>query len=105
MSMHKDTLCIGIFGLGTVGSGILSILSQNEEVIFQRLGKRVYVKTICIRDLSKRRLFNLEGVRVTDDPSVILNDPEIDIVVSPPIGEVEAILDVIAAWALGESHG
>ena len=31
--------------------------------------------------------------------------PEIDIVVSPPIGEVEAILDVIAAWALGESHG
>ena len=97
MSMHKDTLCIGIFGLGTVGSGILSILSQNEEVIFQRLGKRVYVKTICIRDLSKRRLFNLEGVRVTDDPSVILNDPEIDIVVEVMGGENPAFSYIKAA--------
>jgi sirohydrochlorin cobaltochelatase len=29
--------------------------------------------------------------------------PQVEITVSPPIGEVDAILDLIAAWALGQS--
>jgi homoserine dehydrogenase len=63
---------IGIIGLGTVGTGVVKLLSDD---------KRFKLKLAAVRDTVKQRDVDLTKVRVTADPSEIVNDPEIEIVV------------------------
>lgn len=84
-------LKIGVIGVGTVGSAVVSILKENKEMITARAGREVVVKTGVVRTLSKER--NLDIV-LTDDPYAVVNDPEIDIVVEL-MGGVEGPFDVL----------
>ncbi len=63
---------IGIIGLGTVGTGVVKLLSDD---------KRFKLKLAAVRDTDKPRDVDLTKVRVTSDPFEIVNDPEIEIVV------------------------
>ena len=46
--MNSKKLQIGLFGFGTVGSGLYDVL--------KRIGsKNVEIKRICVRDISKKR--------------------------------------------------
>jgi len=69
---------IGILGVGTVGASVAAILEANADIIEARAGKRIVVKTGVVKNLSKDR-----GVTITlsDNPSEVIDDPEIDIVV------------------------
>ncbi len=69
---------VGILGIGTVGSSVAKILEENSDIIEARAGEKIVVKTGVVKDLSKDR-----GVSITlsDDPSAVIDDPEIDIVV------------------------
>ena len=84
-------LKIGVIGVGTVGSAVVSILKENKEMITARAGREVVVKTGVVRTLSKER--DLDIV-LTDDPYAVVNDPEIDIVVEL-MGGVEGPFDVL----------
>ena len=78
----KNVVTIGIVGGGTVGGGICEILSQKESYLTQLTDSTIKVKTICVRDKSKPRDFEVpSGCYITEDSSIILNDDEIDIVV------------------------
>lgn len=74
------TIQIGILGLGTVGSGVVRILQQNAEDIQTRTHCELHIKAILDRDLHREREVSGDFL-LTDQPSVILEDPEIDIVV------------------------
>jgi len=74
------TLNIGLFGLGTVGTGVLELLQENQAVLEQRTGVRLRVTKAVVYNLNKPREVSLEGIEVSDDPSFILDDPTIDIV-------------------------
>ena len=65
---------VGILGYGTVGSGTHEILIRNHDLIQKRTGVSVEVVRILRRKSSDSHLF-------TDDPDVILNDPDIDLIV------------------------
>ena len=39
--MNDDTIRVGIFGVGTVGAGVIELLSENRTVIEKRAGKPV----------------------------------------------------------------
>lgn len=69
---------IGILGVGTVGASVAAILEANADIIEARAGKRIVVKTGVVKNLSKDR-----GVSIvlSDNPSDVIDDPEIDIVV------------------------
>jgi homoserine dehydrogenase len=55
---------------------------MNGDRIQKRLGKRVEIAKVLVRDLSKKRAFDPgPGVAFTDDPDELVNDPSIDIVV------------------------
>ena len=43
------TVNVGIIGLGNVGSGALSILSENRDQIATKLGFPLNVKAVCAR--------------------------------------------------------
>ena len=69
---------IGILGVGTVGASVAKILEENGDIIEARAGKRIVVKSGVVKNLHKER-----GVDIvlSDNPSDVVDDPEIDIVV------------------------
>ena len=81
--MNGKKLNIGLFGFGTVGSGLYDVL--------KRIGsKNVEIKRICVRDLSKKRAIEAE---FTDNADDIFNDPDINFI-------VELIDDADAAYTI-----
>lgn len=71
---------IGILGMGTIGTGVVEVINENAERIYQRTGERLKIKRILVRDLKKKRAVNINHL-LTNDPEEILRDDEIDIVV------------------------
>lgn len=80
--MKDSVIHLGLAGLGTVGSGLVKIIQENNDWIERRLGKTLKVKTIMVRDLDKpRNVAPSPGTTFTTSIDDIINDPEIDIVV------------------------
>ncbi|MDE5656822.1 MAG: homoserine dehydrogenase [Muribaculaceae bacterium] len=67
-------LNIGLFGFGTVGTGIYTVLERIRNA-------HASIKRICVRSLDRERPVSLPEGILTDNPDDILNDPEIDLVV------------------------
>lgn len=86
-----ETRRLGIFGGGTVGGGIVEILSKKAEHFTQLTGEKITVSKICVRDASKERDFEVppdcEIVTSYDD---ILDDDSIDMVVEVMGGTTDA---------------
>ena len=79
---------IGLLGLGTVGSGVCEILSEKKSAIEEQTKKTVEISKILVNDLEKNRNPIVDRKVLTDNPSDILDDPDIDIVVEL-IGGIE----------------
>ena len=79
---------VGLLGLGTVGGGTLTVLRRNKEEIARRAGREIRVVQAAVRDLAKARAFAGEGLDLTTDPMVVVDNPELDIVVEL-IGGIE----------------
>lgn len=76
----KENINIGILGLGVVGSGTVTLLEQNRASIERKVGSRVTIRRIAVRDLTKKRAVEVDRSLVTNNPIEVLDDPEIDIV-------------------------
>ena len=50
-----EKINIGIIGLGTVGTGVVKILQQNQEIIKNRLGASIEVAKIADLDITSDR--------------------------------------------------
>ncbi len=82
--MNGKKLNIGLFGFGTVGSGLYDVL--------KRIGsKNVEIKRVCVRDLNKERGVNVEFTNNADD---IFNDPDINFIVEL-IDDADAAYDIV----------
>ena len=92
--MKKDTIKIGLLGMGTVGSGVVKILTGNSENIGHKLGVGLEIKRIAVRDLEKPRAVEVDPALLTDNPDHVLLDPEIDIVVET-MGGIETARQAI----------
>ncbi|NLG32855.1 MAG: homoserine dehydrogenase, partial [Syntrophomonadaceae bacterium] len=81
-------ICIGILGCGTVGSGVVKLLNQNQEIIAKRTGEDIIIKKVLEKDIDKCLRLGLNTKQIAQDFSDILNDPEISMVVEL-IGGIE----------------
>ena len=72
---------MGLLGCGTVGSGVLRLLAARAEEAAARIGVPVVVERVLVRDGAKARAGELDPGRITLDPSAIVDDPAIAIVV------------------------
>lgn len=79
---YDKKLVIGLFGFGVVGEGIYRVLKQTPTL-------QAEIKRICIKHPDKKR--NAPSELFTTDADLLLNDPEINVV-------VELIDDADAAW-------
>ncbi len=75
------TITIGLIGFGTIGTGVVKLLQDNGEVIENRLGARLFLKKIADLDITTPRQVAVEKDLLTTDAKVILDDPEISIVI------------------------
>lgn len=73
------TVKIALLGLGTVGSGILNIIENNNEKIKQTSGQEIVVKKALVRNKQKYQKL-AQIIDITTDFNDILNDPEIKII-------------------------
>lgn len=91
---------VGLLGIGTVGSGVFSVLQRNQEEIKRRAGRGIEVTMVSRRKLDEARKLVGSAAKVVDDPREIIANPAIDIVVELIGGDGiarELVLEAIAA--------
>ena len=71
METHKQ-LTIGLFGFGVVGEGLYKVLQQTPSL-------KATIRKVCIKHSGKKREAPAE--LFTTDRDVLLNDPEINVIV------------------------
>jgi homoserine dehydrogenase len=86
----KESIGIGLMGLGVVGSGVAKTLLEKEDAIAQQVGCPLKIKRILVRNPARKRTIEVSAQLLTTDPQQILSDPEIDIVIEVIGGETEA---------------
>lgn len=80
-------ICVGIIGFGTVGSGLAQTLLNQKELLEQRVGATIRLKSVA--DISRDSLpEQFSDVILTKDAGTLFTDPEIDIIVEL-IGGIE----------------
>ncbi len=96
--MAKDSVNIGLIGLGTIGGGVAGILEKKRDFITSQLGVPLQLKRAADLDESRKQVLpNPESF--TTDANLIFDDPDIDIVIeliggqSPARGFIERALN------------
>jgi homoserine dehydrogenase len=79
--MRKHGVSVGIIGLGTVGAGVIHILSKKSRALDRRLGFPVVIGRVADIDVRRKKKFRLPGNLFVADAEEVINDPDIDIVV------------------------
>ena len=92
---------IALLGMGTVGTGVVKILTKNAHNITQKVGAPVAIKKILVRNPHKSRAVTTDAEFVTDFDT-ILNDPDIAIVVELMGGETPSKDYMLAALKAGK---
>ena len=93
---------VGLLGLGTVGSGTIEVLRRNREEISRRAGRDIVIKAASARDLTRQRPVSLEGIEIVPTAGLIVERPDIDIVVELIGGDTVARELVMKAIAAGK---
>lgn len=94
-----EPIRLGLLGCGTVGGGVLQLLTANAEYVAQSVGAPLEIVRVLVRDTSKVRAAQLDPSLVTTDPEAVLGDPSIDVIVeimggvTPARSYVERALD------------
>ncbi len=82
----KKQLVIGLFGFGVVGEGLYKVLNQTPSL-------NARIKKVCIKNPGKKR--NAPDELFTTDKNVLLNDPEINVIVEV-INESEPAFEIVS---------
>lgn len=91
---------IAVLGYGTVGSGVVKVIQTNAKIIAKRAGQEVEVKYVLdLRDFPDDPIQS----KVVHDFNVILEDPEVDIVVETMGGTKPAYEFVKKSLLAGKS--
>ena len=89
-----EPIRIGVLGLGTVGSGTVSVLRRNASEIARRAGRGIDVVRAAVRDPDRARSCDITGIDVTGDARTVVDDPDIEVIVEL-IGGTDAARDLV----------
>ena len=92
---------IGLLGLGTVGQGVANIISQPKDR--HPLVGELELVSVAVRNLKKKRDISIPDSILTTNPTEIINNPNIQIVVEVMGGIEPAKSLIIQAIRAGKS--
>jgi homoserine dehydrogenase len=85
MEAHKQ-LTIGLFGFGVVGEGLYKVLQQTPSL-------KAQLKKVCIKNAAKKR--DAPASLFTTDKNILLNDPEINVIIEV-IDDADAAFEIVS---------
>ncbi|MCP4670455.1 MAG: homoserine dehydrogenase [Desulfobacula sp.] len=84
------TINIGILGYGVVGAGVAKLLKEKHELLTSRIGAVLNLKAIADIDTKTDRGIDLGTTALVPDANILINDPDMDIIVETIGGETFA---------------
>ena len=72
---------VGLLGIGTVGSGVFTVLERNQTEIKGRAGRGIEIAVVADRDVERARSVVGDRAEVVDDAFAVVKRPDIDIVI------------------------
>ncbi|MCH8828218.1 MAG: homoserine dehydrogenase [Planctomycetes bacterium] len=87
-------LKIAIVGLGTVGTGVAKVLTQQSERIARRAGRAIEIHRVVVKNLAKSRDVAFPHGLLSDDVDSVIEDESIDVAVQL-IGGVEPAREIM----------
>ena len=100
--MSSEPLGVALVGCGTVGGGVVRILTDHADRLARRAGRPVVLRKVVVRDPAKARAVPLAPGLVTTDPAAAYADPGVHVVVELIGGTTAAKAVVLAALAAGK---
>ncbi|MDQ0206601.1 homoserine dehydrogenase [Alkalicoccobacillus murimartini] len=98
-----ESVKVGLLGLGTVGTGVASIITRHQKELQHQVGCPVEIKKVLVRDKQKLRENSFEDTLLTEDPYEVINDEDIDVIVEV-IGGVEQTKEWLLRALLNHKH-
>src|SRR5262249_4666415 len=94
---------VALLGLGNVGGGVVKLLEDNAAAIEARLGARIEVRAIAVRDPAKaQRVVEVARDRLTTDVDGAIARPDVDLGCELIGGTTDAKRAVLGAIAAGK---
>ncbi len=94
---------VGIIGYGVVGSGVVKLLRERRDYIKRKFGVEIIIKSICDRDINKKKSSILKNYHLTTGYQDIIHDPQIQIVVEL-IGGVSPADQIVSGALNNKKH-
>jgi len=85
--MASTSLNVGLIGLGTVGSQVAERLVTGQPQLTRRAGLELCLQKILVRDVNKPRAVKVEPGLLTNDPDLLLDDQDIQVIVEVAGGD------------------
>jgi homoserine dehydrogenase len=93
---------VGLLGIGTVGSGVFTVLQRNHDEIVRRAGRGIEITMVADLDTARAKAAVSDKVQVVSDARAVIANPEIDIVIELIGGYGIAKALVLEAIAAGK---
>lgn len=93
---------VGLLGLGNVGAGVIKVIEDNARAIEARLGARMAVRAIAVREPRKPRLVDVNPDLLGTDFKAVIERDDVEIVCELIGGVTEARAAVLHAIERGK---
>ena len=97
------TIVTGLLGCGNIGCGVFRLIESFSDEIAHRRGVRFLIKRILVRDVDKQREAQVPKNLLTTEPTEVLDDPYISLVVELMGGEEPASTYILRALKHGKT--
>ena len=72
---------VGLLGIGTVGSGVFTVLKRNQAEIVRRSGRGIEITMVADLDTARAQAAVGPDVKVVSDARAVIANPAIDVVI------------------------
>ncbi len=102
--MKKQSIGVGLMGLGVVGGQVAKVLMDKAEVLSKQVGCRLVLRKLKVleTDLARAQVMEIDPQLITTDADEFFANPEIDIVVEAIGGESPALEYLTRAMSGGK---
>ena len=91
MMGDKNSIGIGLLGLGVIGGAVARALTERAVALESEIGCPLRLQRIAEKDQSKVRASSMDPSLFTSDPIDVISDPDVDIVIEVLGGEKPAM--------------